>query len=287
VLVPLNERINEHQPIFYCVHDLSCTAASTYMPLARVVASSLHVVGIQAPQTFMKRSEQPGSTFPASVGELASHYVSEVMNYQPDGPVILGGWSLGAVIAMEMAEQLTAKGREIRLLVAIDGAPENTMTGLKRNTPKYYATLISNFVRCVMNRDMRALVTSLYYKIKILNKAVHRQHPAAKVFVDFERHMPHTQTFMKRLYDSVDAYRPESKYPGPVIVFEAEEQPLFHLRQVGKIWQVLAPAAEIIRVRGADHRGVISPPRVSELAEQLLRKLAIFAQPTGDVSSVL
>jgi len=145
VLVPLNQRSDDHQPVFYCVHDLSCSANS-YMPLARVLASSLHVVGIQAPQSLMKRCELSGAKHPATVGELASHYVSEVINYQPSGSIIFGGWSVGAVIAMEMAEQLAAKGREIRLLVAIDGAPENTLTSINKNTPRYYVKLISNLL---------------------------------------------------------------------------------------------------------------------------------------------
>ncbi len=169
VLVPLNQRLGEHQPIFYCVHDLSCSANS-YLPLARVVASSLHVVGVQAPQCLMKKCEQSGASFPASVGELASHYVSEVLKYQPDGPIILGGWSVGVIIALEMAEQLAAKGREIKLIVAIDGAPENTLTGMKKNTPKYYFRLFSNVVRCVMHRDIGALTTESLLQGKNIRK---------------------------------------------------------------------------------------------------------------------
>jgi thioesterase domain-containing protein len=275
-LVPLNQRVDDNQPVFYCVHDLSCSANS-YLPLAReVAASSLHVVGVQAPQSLMKRCERSATTFPASLGELASYYVSELINYQPSGSIIIGGWSVGAVIALEMAEQLAAKGRKIRLLVVIDGAPENTLTGMKRNTPQYYVKLISNLVRCIMHRDIRALATSLYYKALILRKTVQLQHPAAKTFASYEQYMPHMQAFVRRLYEIVDAYAPAGKYLGPVIVFEADEQPLFHLRQVGEIWRVLAPAAEIIRIRRSDHRGLINPPRVGELAEQLLRKLGLF-----------
>jgi thioesterase domain-containing protein len=274
VLVQLNERLNEQQPIIYLVHDLSCSA-NTYIPLARAAAGSLHVVGVQAPQSLMKRCEQSKSEFPASLAELASLYVSEVINYQPNGSIILGGWSLGAVVALEMAEQLAARGRKVRLLVPIDGAPENTLTGMKKTTPSYYVDLLTNFIRSVRRRDMKTLLSSVYYKTRMLTKTAQRQHPAVKTFASYEQYLPHMQTFVRKLYDIVDTYKPESDYSAPVIVFEAEEQPLLHLRRVGEIWRTLAPTAEVFRIPGSDHRGLLEPPLVDELVKQLLRKLAI------------
>lgn len=275
VLVPLNQRFSEHQPVFYCVHDLSCSA-NQYLPLARAATPLLHVVGIQAPQTFMKRCEELGSAFPASVADLASYYVSEVIDYQIDGAIILGGWSIGAVIAMEMAEQIVAQGRRVTLLVAIDGAPNNTLTGMKKNTPRYFFQLVSNFVRCVRRRNLKTLTMSIYYKVRALQKTVVREHPAAKTFASFRNYLPHMQTFVKRLYEIVDAYTSKGRYSGSVIVFEADEQPLFHLRYVGEVWRAVAPEAEIIRVESADHRGLLEPPLVSGLVEHLARKLHLY-----------
>src|SRR6185503_2223228 len=43
---------------------------------------------------------------------------------------LLGGWSLGATIAYEMAQQLTASGNRVGLLALIDGAPRTRQASL-------------------------------------------------------------------------------------------------------------------------------------------------------------
>ena len=40
--------------------------------------------------------------------DLAAHYVKEILSVEPDGPWLLGGWSMGGVIAIEMSRLLAA-----------------------------------------------------------------------------------------------------------------------------------------------------------------------------------
>ncbi|TXS15740.1 amino acid adenylation domain-containing protein [Streptomyces sp. adm13(2018)] len=56
----------------------------------------------------------------ASVEDMAAHYVAAVREALPEGPYRLGGWSMGGVIALEMAAQLTAAGCEVELLAVVD-----------------------------------------------------------------------------------------------------------------------------------------------------------------------
>jgi amino acid adenylation domain-containing protein len=58
------------------------------------------------------------------VKSLASYYISEILTVSPDGPVALAGYSLGGIIAIEMAEQLTQMGREVKMLAMIDSYAE-------------------------------------------------------------------------------------------------------------------------------------------------------------------
>jgi thioesterase domain-containing protein len=61
------------------------------------------------------------------VEEMASHYIEAIQKTQPQGPYLLGGWSLGGVIAFEMAKQLQAKGQSIPKILILDmRAPINT-----------------------------------------------------------------------------------------------------------------------------------------------------------------
>ena len=63
--------------------------------------------------------------FGNSLDSLAEYYTNALVEFQPAGPIVLGGWCVGAVIALAMAQKLRARGREVGPLVAIDGAPEN------------------------------------------------------------------------------------------------------------------------------------------------------------------
>ncbi|MFF0717652.1 amino acid adenylation domain-containing protein [Micromonospora sp. NPDC003816] len=57
---------------------------------------------------------------PQSLAELAAHYVDVVRREFPAGPYRLGGWSMGGMIALEMARQITATGAEVEVVLAVD-----------------------------------------------------------------------------------------------------------------------------------------------------------------------
>src|SRR2546425_10151820 len=52
--------------------------------------------------------------------DLAGLYVRHLVTQQPQGPYFLGGYSAGALLALEMARQLRAQGRGVGLLVMLD-----------------------------------------------------------------------------------------------------------------------------------------------------------------------
>jgi thioesterase domain-containing protein len=51
---------------------------------------------------------------------MAALYVETIRSVQPSGPYLLGGWSMGGVIAYEMARQLRQRGEEVELVALID-----------------------------------------------------------------------------------------------------------------------------------------------------------------------
>jgi hypothetical protein len=57
-----------------------------------------------------------------TVSAMADAYLDAVRAAQPEGPYLLGGCGVGAVIAHEMAARLGNAGAEVRLLAAIDPA---------------------------------------------------------------------------------------------------------------------------------------------------------------------
>jgi amino acid adenylation domain-containing protein/FkbM family methyltransferase len=57
---------------------------------------------------------------PESVEAMAERYIEAVELVQPGGPYLLGGWSMGGVVAYEMARQLRVAGEGVDLLMMID-----------------------------------------------------------------------------------------------------------------------------------------------------------------------
>ena len=85
-----------------------------YTELARQLGPEQPVYGLQA-------QGLDGLSAPlSSVEEMAALYVEAIRSVQPSGPYLLGGWSLGGVIAYEMASQLRRRGEEVELVALID-----------------------------------------------------------------------------------------------------------------------------------------------------------------------
>lgn len=69
---------------------------------------------------FMHQGEDGMGLAHQTIKSIARHYVNELLDARPDGPFILAGFSMGGVVAFEMAKRLRALGREIPLLILLD-----------------------------------------------------------------------------------------------------------------------------------------------------------------------
>ncbi|MGW5446791.1 hybrid non-ribosomal peptide synthetase/type I polyketide synthase [Streptomyces asiaticus] len=106
-LVPI--RTGGDKPPLFLVHpvggDVLC-----YAELATLLGEDQPVYALQVP-------DGPELT---TVGELADHYAEAMTAVDPHGPYRLGGWSMGGVVALEIAQRLTAAGRSVERLALID-----------------------------------------------------------------------------------------------------------------------------------------------------------------------
>jgi thioesterase domain-containing protein/acyl carrier protein len=110
-LIPIQPRGT--RPPFFCVHAAS-GLAHIFITLARCLGPDQPFYGLQS---FDHDVEQiPDNT----VEGLARQYLVEVRRVQPAGPYRIGGWSFGAVVAYEMAQQLHAAGERVSVLAMLD-----------------------------------------------------------------------------------------------------------------------------------------------------------------------
>ena len=93
-----------------------------YNALTRRLDGTRAVLGLQA------RGLDGDAEPEADLARMASRYVDAILAEYPQGPYLLGGWSMGGIVALEMAMQLSAAGARgtaglpDRLLVACSKA---------------------------------------------------------------------------------------------------------------------------------------------------------------------
>jgi thioesterase domain-containing protein len=54
------------------------------------------------------------------IKDIAAHYISAIQAQNPDGPYALAGYSFGGIIAFEMARQLEAQRKKVKMLAMFD-----------------------------------------------------------------------------------------------------------------------------------------------------------------------
>jgi amino acid adenylation domain-containing protein/FkbM family methyltransferase len=102
-------------PLF-CVHPVGGNVLC-YADLAREMGKDRPFYGLQSPVP------DPESREFLDIAGMAAVYIEEIRKVQPAGPYLLGGWSMGGLIAFEMARQLAGQGEATELLAMIDTHP--------------------------------------------------------------------------------------------------------------------------------------------------------------------
>ncbi|HEX5496863.1 MAG TPA: amino acid adenylation domain-containing protein [Mycobacteriales bacterium] len=96
-------------PLFF-VHPIGGDVLC-YAELAGLLGDRQPFYGLQVPDDAGELDTVPA---------LARHYAEAITATVPDGPYRLGGWSMGGVVALEIARQLDLAGRTVELLALVD-----------------------------------------------------------------------------------------------------------------------------------------------------------------------
>lgn len=132
-------------------------------------ADVAHEIGRHRPAVVLSFGTESNEEWPPPVGieALAAHYVAQMRRIRPTGPYHLAGYSLGGIIAWEMARQLGEP--EMGLLCVIDAHPpevrwqplpkSETLRRVARTSPRV-------LMRKVRYRAIRAMpVSSTAYQM--------------------------------------------------------------------------------------------------------------------------
>ena len=73
----------------------------------------------------LEAGEEPFTT----IAEMAAHYSERIREVQPAGPYLIGGASMGGMVAFDLARRLTAEGERVALVALMDTPSPELLPG--------------------------------------------------------------------------------------------------------------------------------------------------------------
>jgi amino acid adenylation domain-containing protein/non-ribosomal peptide synthase protein (TIGR01720 family) len=218
----------------------------------------------------------------ASVEDMARRYVEQVRAVQPEGPYLLGGWSLGGAVAFEMARELRRQGQEVALLALLDSfAPvespppepdEATLLAgfaadLARSAGREVFLTPESFAGLTNEERLRTLWTRAR-EARLLPSGAGLEELRALLEV------------ARANLRAVARYNPPP-YEGRVVLLRARDARRGAEVEPTHGWARLVSSGLSVEDVPGDHHGVLRAPHVGELAERLERWLQEVESGTG------
>ncbi len=253
-LVRLNPRrveIEGELP-FFCV-----CGVQLYGPLARAMEVDRPVYGAFLP---IETDAIRGAAM-LDVIAMARDYVTLIRRAQPRGPYVLGGVSFGGLLAYEMAQQLTARGEEVRVLVLFD-------TILPRGLEELAWTDRARAGLGKLREGSDALLSAVRRRAEKVEAQVRRIR-GEQVTERAPDVVAVRDGALKAAAESYDAVI--TPYPGRVVIFRARDG----LGEGGERvrwdmgWTGLVRADTPVHGVSGDHLGILRDPGVGEIARTL------------------
>ncbi|WP_062293914.1 non-ribosomal peptide synthetase [Nostoc piscinale] len=109
LITSLNHKGNK-QPFFFCANRLD-----EVLVLAKYIGKEqpIHVLESGYSVFLHKPTEE-------NIKALAAYHIHDILNLQPQGDYLLGGFCFGCLLAYEIAKQLESLGKKVSVLVIID-----------------------------------------------------------------------------------------------------------------------------------------------------------------------
>jgi amino acid adenylation domain-containing protein len=253
---------------FFCVHPVGGNVLC-YLDLARHLTPDQPFYALQTPAA----GDNGGR--PASIEAMASRYLPELRRIQPQGPYRLGGWSMGGVVAFEMARQLASEGEELDLVALIDTLPPAVAPGREPATEDelvawfaqdlarllgYEMGIAPEELRPFPGREKLAQVAELGRTAGLLPEGL-----------GLAQMTPLFETFAVNLQASRSYV--SGPYAGKLTLCFSAQTFAVYGPELLDGWSRLAQGGIETRTLPGDHYGLLRPPEVELLARELTAHL--------------
>jgi acyl transferase domain-containing protein/thioesterase domain-containing protein len=240
---------------FFCVHGAGGNLLN-FRDFAQLLSPDQPVYGLEARGV-------DGQLPPVeTIEEMAGLYLEAIRQAQPHGPYIVGGYSGGGVIALEIARMIEQAGESVENVVLLDtfhpattprrASWQEKLNEVRSRGAAYAARItwgiiVRHTVWAFKNRRLREHLR----RGKAVPHELREWHITTTFFDALRRHVP-------------------SAYSGKVTLFRAEEIGLMYQHVGPRLgWDAaVLPALEIVEVPGS-HDTLVREPHVRLLGERL------------------
>lgn len=271
------KKTGNKQPL-YIIHGAGLNLL-LFNTLKELMDEDQPIFGLQA-------SGLDGKTEPLkTVEEMASHYISEILEFDKSGVYSVAGVSFGGIIAYEMAKQFTEMGYKVNFVGLFDAVAYSS----NKNLPKFKRFLKTGIL--VIKQSLFAIVNFFEIPVEkkkefiskklkgIARRFGHKQYYEFEKRVDIglnKKEINEIPAYMKKLmetnYKALDNYI-ISPADVQVTLFKAKLR-TFYIKDFKFYgWKKFAlKGIDVIEVPG-DHNTTFAPPNDRLFAEILQKKL--------------
>ena len=264
VLVPIKP--NGNQPPLFCIHPAGGNVLC-YQDLAYYLSSEQPFYGLQS--VGLNPQNRPHT----SIEQMATHYIKELQTVQPNGPYFLSGWSLGSLVAFEMAQQLCHQGEQIALLALLDSQIallallDSDPPCITSQKPEDDAALLVRLLR----EDLDLYLLEQLRQFELDEQLIYVVKQAKQknlVPEDFDLAQAHHLLKIYKLNaQAAQNYKPQY-YSGSIVLFQASETDA----DLESTWNEIVEHVETYIVPG-NHQTMLQPPHVQTLVQKLQKYL--------------
>ncbi|MFO7904615.1 MAG: thioesterase domain-containing protein [Pirellulaceae bacterium] len=234
-----------------------------YQPLAHCLGDEQPLYGIRA------RGLHGEPDLPTDLVAMASEYVEAIRSISPTGPYCLGGWSLGGVVAYEMAQQLLKQGDSVRMLLLLDttipqGPANQRYCAQETNTGLEYGLDITLEELAELGPDQQLpYLWDHARKLGVIDETA-PESLVQQVLNDLKK-------LFHLHFQLASEYRIEP-YPGHITLMRPSDAPVEIATTPDRGWRQLAEQVDVHFVPG-QHHSMVKEPHVNVLARKLAQCL--------------
>ncbi|MHB8722216.1 MAG: acetoacetate--CoA ligase [Steroidobacteraceae bacterium] len=228
--------------------------------LARLLRAEYSVYGIRA------SGSEPGEAVHERIEDMGRAYLAAIREIQAHGPYLIAGYSMGGLVAYEMAQHLVAEGERVALLVLLDTGvherywPADAWLEHCRRRLFHHAQRMRRLAWSELAPAFAHLAGALLMRVGRATgvaATIDTQGPA----------LPETLRRLRRAgLVAFAAYRPRAGHL-PITLLGSDVN-ASNLCDPRRVWRKLTPALTIYDVPGS-HMSMIRPPHLPVLAAQL------------------